>query len=550
VLGVLAVGTGALLFHETRGTTLFFDEWTWLIQRRGGGLSSFLDTNNGHLSLIPVAIYKLLFATVGIRHSAPYRALVIAGDLACSALLFAYARRRVGAYLAVLAAAVIMLFGPGWENLLWSFQITWQLSLCAGLGAFLALDRHDRSGDVAACVLLVGALASSGIGVPIVLGAAVEVALTRRRRDTWIVVVPLALYALWSIGYQHTSVSRLGGAPNWVYTSAAATLSALAGLSGVTGLDGQGSLMTWGPALLVAALIAVALRLVRIRRLDSRVAALMTIALSFWVLTAVTRAFITTPFASRYLYVGAVFLLLIAVELGRGVRLSRWPAVAVGGLALAAVVSNVAALRDAGRLLRVDGVESAADLGALEIGRPVMPPGYIASALPGYPLVLLPAAGYFDAERSVGTPALSAAQIAVGPEPGRVTADTELVRIHRLALVAAGKVTIGSAPAIDSVLGGTIVRRGTCVAFAPGRFAVAGAPVEFAVTAPPGGLLLTASGGPATVAVRRFGDTFRTLGTLAPGGPAALAISSDRSSQPWHVQVGPTGRATVCGLAP
>jgi hypothetical protein len=209
-----------------------------------------------------------------------------------------------------------------------------------------------------------------------------------------------------------------------------------------------------------------------------------------------------------------------------------------------------------------------------------MPPGYVASALPGYPLVLLPAAAYFDAKRSVGTPALSAAQIAAGPEPGRVTADTELIRIHRLALVPAGAVALGSPPAaggvaagtlgsrpaasraragtvalgsqpaVDAVVGGMIARHGGCVAFAPGRFAVAGAPVDFAVTAPRGGLVLTASGGPATVAVRRFGDTFQTLGTLAPGGPAALAISPDRSSEPWHVQVGPTGRATVCGPGP
>src|ERR1700680_4819844 len=74
-LATLLVATGVLLYHETRGTTLWFDEWTWLLHRRGDSLGSYLDTHNGHLSLIPVAIYKLLFATVGIRSSGPYRGL-------------------------------------------------------------------------------------------------------------------------------------------------------------------------------------------------------------------------------------------------------------------------------------------------------------------------------------------------------------------------------------------------------------------------------------------------------------------------------------------
>ena len=35
--------------------------------RRGGSLSTYLRPHNGHFSLVPLAIYKLLFATTGIR---------------------------------------------------------------------------------------------------------------------------------------------------------------------------------------------------------------------------------------------------------------------------------------------------------------------------------------------------------------------------------------------------------------------------------------------------------------------------------------------------
>ena len=552
MLAVLALATGALLYHETRGTTLWFDEWLWLFQRRGGSLGSFLDTHNGHLSLIPVAIYKLLFATAGIRSSAPYRVVLIVAHVGTCALLFVYARRRVGAFLALLATAMLLLFGPGWENLLWPFQITWLLSLGAGLGALLAFDRNDRGGDVTACVLLVVALASSGIGVPIVLGVAVELVLTRRPlREAWIVAVPLLLYALWSIGYQHTGFRQhdIVAAPSFIYTAAAATLSALAGLGGSTGQDGPGTLMTWGPALLVLSLIALGWRLARIGRLEPRVAGLATMALSFWVLTAVSRAFISTPFVSRYLYVGAVFVLLLAIELVRGVALTRWSGSIVGVAALAAIVSNVGALRDAARLLRDNGQSTTADLGALEIGRPVMPPGYVARRLPGYPFVVVPAAAYFAAERSVGTPASTPRQIAADPEAARETADAELLGIHQLALGALSAApALGPAPAVDSFGSGTISTHGACVTFTPSRVLPSGATAGLAVTVAESGVALEALGAPAAVGVRRFADVFQPVGTLEPQGRASIRIAADRSAQRWHLQIISSGRVLACGL--
>jgi hypothetical protein len=551
-LAVLVIGTGALLYHETRGTTVWFDEWLWLLHRRPDTLGSFLDTHNGHLSLIPVAIYKLLWATAGIRNYAPYRLLVIVAHLVTCVLLFVYARRRVGPFLAPLAAGLLLLFGPGWENLLWPFQITWLLSLGAGLGALLALDRGDRTGDVIACVLLAVSLASSGIGVPVLLGVAVELALARRRlRDAWIVAVPLLLYALWSIGYQHTTFQRhaIVAAPNFVYNAASATLSALAGLGGSTGQDGPGTLMTWGPMLLIVALAALGWRLARIGRLEPRVGALATMALSFWLLTALNRSFISTPFASRYLYVGALFVLLLAIELMRGVALTRWAGWGVGIAAVAAILSNVGALRDAARLLRDNGQTTSADLGALEIARPVMPAGYLAQQIPGYPFVMLPAAAYFAAERSVGTPAATPAQIATDPETARTAVDTELIHIHRLALVATGpRLTLGQAPAVDALRAGTTAIRGACAGFAADRVIPVGATAALAVTVPASGLALQAIGAPAVVGVRRFADTFQALGTLAPGGRVTLAARMDRSPRPWHVQIVSSGRVLACGL--
>src|SRR5947209_3483538 len=130
-LGLLGLATALLLYHETRGTTLWFDEWIWVVQRRG-----------------------------------------------CT-LVFAYARRRVGEVIAALVTLLLLLFGPGWQGFLWPFQITWLISLASGIGALLALERDGPRSSLVACGLLVISLASSGVGVPFALWALVELALSR-----------------------------------------------------------------------------------------------------------------------------------------------------------------------------------------------------------------------------------------------------------------------------------------------------------------------------------------------------------------------------------
>jgi hypothetical protein len=534
VFAALALGTGALLFHETRGTTAWFDEWIWLLHRRTGGVGSFLDSYNGHLSVAPVAIYKLLYATAGLRTYVPYRVVLIIGHLTCCTLLFVYARRRVGGALAVVAASLLLLFGPGWENLLWPFQITWLLSLGGGLAALLALDRHDRRGDVAACLLLGLALASSAIGVPIALGLTVELGLGRRRWEHWwIAGVPLALYALWSIAYQHTTITAHAfvAAPGFVATGLAATFGGLAGLGGATGQDGSGSLMTFGPTLLVAALGLAGWRLIRLRAVPPRAVVLGAMALAFWGITALTRSTFANPYSSRYLYVSALLLILLAVELGSGTRPAVWLTALIAVAAGAAVLSNIGAIRDAARPLRLEAQVAKADLGALQIGRPVISPDYMAREMPGYPFVQLTAAPYFAAARAVGTPAASEATILADPDPVRAAVDQELIGIHAVAL---GPAALAAA----------------CKSFQPGAYSLPGATPQVKLQLPAAGLLIRARTAPISVGIRRFAAEFQPLGTVNAGSWASLRIAADASRQPWHVVLSGSGPFTACPLGP
>src|SRR6186997_1258495 len=73
-LVAMMVVAGALFLYETRATATWFDEWEWVLGRRGDDVGTFLRPHNGHLSLVPIAIYRVLFATAGLEHYGPYRA--------------------------------------------------------------------------------------------------------------------------------------------------------------------------------------------------------------------------------------------------------------------------------------------------------------------------------------------------------------------------------------------------------------------------------------------------------------------------------------------
>jgi hypothetical protein len=550
-LGLLLVVAAPFLYHETRDTTLWIDEWSWALDRRGGGIDTFLDPHNGHLSLVPVSVYKALFATAGLTDYRPYRLLLIAAHLGCVALVFAYARRRVGDVAGALAAILILFLGPGWQNILWPFQIGSVTSLGAGIGALLALDRDDRRGDVTACALLALALASSGLGVVIAIGMLVDVAARRRPRDLWIVALPAALFGLWWLVYQDTDFVRHNVvlAPGFAADAAAGAVSALTGLSGQTTGDSGGAL-PWGRPLAVAAVALVAWRLVRIGTVPARVLALLAILASFWLLTGLQRAGLGGPDSSRYMYAGGIFVVLLATELARGVSLSRPAAAILAAVVGVAVVANLGDLRDAGRFLREQARSARADLAALELSRSAVPPGHVAASFPGYPFLVMRADRYFDAARQLGSPADSVGELAARPEPARLVADAELTRIHGVGVRPGGAAAPGRAPIVDAAAGGAVSRAGGCVTFRPEPGPATERP-ELQLTLPEDGLRFNAAAGDAEVSVRRFAATFpeQPLSRLPARSTGTLRIARDGADVPWHVRVVPTAPVTVCGLA-
>ncbi len=557
-LAALLAAGAAVLVHETRGTFFWADDWQWILTRRGGGLDTFLTPHNEHFSLVPVALYKILFAVVGLRHYWPYRGLLIATELILAALIFVYARRRVGELYALLAAASLLFFGPGWQNMLWPFQTAWILTMVGGVGALLALDRRSRWGDVSACLLLALALASASPGLAVAAGLIVEVLWLRPRRDLWIVGLPVAGYALWWLLYQQTSFDSqsLLLVPRFVFDSAAGTLSSLTGLAQDNPLNGSGNdFLSWGTPLLLAGVAGLAWRLRSWGRIPPRVVTLIVILIVFWTLTGIGRAYVTvgplvltaTGDESRYLFIGAVFVLLLVVELVR-VRASAAPVAAavVTVLAVAAIVSNWNPLREGAQLLRTQAQYTTAELEAMNMDRDIVAPSYVSN---GFVFQVITARAWFAAERDLGSPPLSVTGLEAEPEPAREAADSQFVHIQGLALrgaAASSRATPGAPPALDAVSSATSTTRGGCVNFAPDPYTPSGAVNLIQVTVPSAGLVVRSPRTVATVSLRRFAAQFAPLGTVAAGATATLAIRPDLGSVPWHAQVSAAGPVSIC----
>jgi hypothetical protein len=551
VLALAVLASGVLLYHLTRGTSFWGDDWAWITTRRGNHIGTFLAPYDGHLSVLPIVIYRLMFAAFGIDSYAPYRVLVIGLSLIVGLLTFEYARHRVNDFLAMLVAALVLFVGPGWQDTMWAFQIGWVLALGLGVAALILLDRRTLVTDVLACALTFGSICSTSFGVAFAVGIAVDVALTRRRwRDAWIPAIPLLLYVIWALHYHPSGInwSEITLVPGNLAQTFAGGAAGIVGLSGATPVDPTGTTLTFGVPL-IALLAIVAIRSALARRFPVRALSLLVVLVAFSLLTTLGRAF-ETPLVSRYVYPDCVLVALFTVELARGVRPSRAAQLGLAILALAAIVANVGVLRTAGGYLRQVGAATDADVAALDLGQGNIPSGYIATQLPDYPFVSITAGSYFAAREALGTPADSVAALAHTQSAARTTADRELIDEHAIVLspgpsrAPAG----GTAPGLASATGGVATRAGACVSFEPTMTLAPDASSDVALTLAPGIVRVSAGDGPVTVAVRRFGPALTPLGTIGPGRAAYVLVRRDAAPQPWTLQLQGAVTTRTCTL--
>jgi hypothetical protein len=161
----------------------------------------------------------------------------------------------------------------------------------------------------------------------------------------------------------------------------------------------------------IVALVALSGLIVR-RRITPRFASLAAVLAVFWVLTAMVRAEVGPPSSSRYIYPGAVLLVLLLVEawggLGWtrfGVRAWRIAAALVACGAAVAVASSVQHLQNVGNGARRLFAHTNAELARLSCEPKPVPPAYAPDPM-FVPFVV--AAPYRAAIRDLGSPVPSA----------------------------------------------------------------------------------------------------------------------------------------------
>ena len=519
----------AVLIYAGRGNIFYADEWHFVLDRNGWSDTSLLGPNNEHLSLVPALLYKALLPIAGLDNYWLFRLVGIATQLLCVSLLFTYARRRVGDWAAVALAILLLCLGLAWEDTLWPFQAAWFISISAGIGALLCLDRDSRRFDSTACALVALGLASSGIGIPFAVGISAELLARKdRRKRVWITALPLVLFAGWAALYGESSPiewQSIAILPLWVGTAAAGAVGALLGI---------GLPLAW---LLLAAAISVVVRqLWTARQGNLRVLGLAIAVIGFWLTTGLARdlnhgrpfydsTLFTQPNQSRYLYVGGAILLLLAAELFRGTAPSgRQLAVIAAAVGLSVVLSIQPLFNDGRKQLHTNSELLGGALAAVELAS-----DSVASDFPPEWRIATPirAGAYLDAVRKYGSAAPSLAELPALPENARTLLDRTSQRALDVKLALA--TSKPSANTCQPVAGNSVV--------------------EFPL--PAGGLVFAAGAAEIKIKARRFASDYSTtyLYRVKPQTTARLRIPRDKSARQWFVRPSSRLNYLVCYLA-
>jgi hypothetical protein len=517
LLAVALAASAALVLSYDRHLTFLGDDWRVLTSRDGWSAHVLLKPFNEHLILLPTVAFKVLVELFGMGSALPFYLVSISLFLLCAVLLYVYLVPRVGEWAALVGAILVLFLGAAYEDLFWAFQMGFFGSVAAGLGALIALDREDDRGDRWACGLLFVSVACGGVGIAFVAAALADLGFGRRprRRRTYVALLPLASYVVWRAVWGQTagsqiSVETVRGLPVYVFEAAA---SGTASLLGREAIDSHNNAPLLAALLLAVLLVVAAVRIGRTRELSRGLVVALALALSYWILIGLTRSGDgRLALSSRYQYPSAVFILIVASELLRDVRVPRVAAVVTALVTATAIVGGISVMNDHYRIRwSPAAVEIRLTTTALDIAGP--------SALPDKdvsfpPSVSIPAKRYLRAADRYGSLSYSVRELMERPEVERERVDDGL----------------------SDLLG---IRLGT---------AVGGPRLRECKRVPPAGPGAGAQLGPGTVTIantgsaaaepllRRFGTDFGVhLDPIPMGALRALEIPADRSSRRWRI---------------
>jgi len=512
---LFALGLGTLLAYAGwlgRDLWFFSDDWDIIAFHHNG---AYLTPYNGHLWLVPIAIFHSLYVTAGLGSYAPYQVVGFVGYALLGIVFYVYARRRIAPLLAALAALSVMWYSTAQYNLLFPLLVNFSLPLVCTVGIWMLLDRDSRRADLGGGVLLAVALATNSVGLVTVAVVATELLVRRAPIRRWLPFVPpFALWLVWYAAY-HTPMAGPGGAGavlRYALHEIQATFAGFAG--GSSGL---------GDVLLAGTVILFALAIVRWHSFNARAAAALAGFGAFALLTAYTRQGFVPPVVAttpRYLWLDSFFLVAALVEVMRPIRSIRYVAVVGAVLVIVGGVTLVGNLRSYHEQVVTGAHTTRTYLTAVEAipdrinRRRLLPVSYIPVSV----------GAYLTAVHHLGSPIpdnLPSSQL--GTEADRAGADKWMITDLGL--------EFQPVPAPPS---------SGCTQLAAG-VAARGLEVRGPAT-----VLVQPTTAPVAWTLRRLARNGVPQGSIPPGALESLQIPRDDSSRPWHVQIAAPATVSVC----
>ena len=199
----VAVVVVALPFYLAARRNVWFhnDDWDYLATRSAGSLQDLFRPHNEHWQTLPILVYRGMWHLFGLDHYQLYVLPVVVLHLTAGVLLWIMIRRAgVRPWIATLVGSVFVLYGAGFSDIIWAFQLGFDAALVFGL-AQLSLADHDGGVDrrdylPIACGVL--GLMCAGLAVTMVFIVGPAMLLRRGWRVALLQVVPpTAVFAVW-----------------------------------------------------------------------------------------------------------------------------------------------------------------------------------------------------------------------------------------------------------------------------------------------------------------------------------------------------------------
>ena len=330
------------------------DDWDFLADRSATSLHDLFRPHNVHWTTLPILVYRALFNVFGIRHYTVFQLPVLLLHLTAAVLLWLIIRRLgVRSWIATLVSSVFVLFGAGYQDIIYDFQITYNGALVFGLAQLLIADHEgpvDRRDYLAIACGLLGLMC---VGLAVTMVFVVGLAMLLRRG--WRVALLQTLPAVATYGAWWTAIGR----HTYDAPTSSVTETVQFAWRAITGtFENVGPLPATGAFLMLVIALGLVVawnqgssdRTTKAPRLAVPLAMLAGVVV-FTVIAGYGRVALfdvdTAAFSRYWHIILALSLPALAVAIDAVTNLWRWAAVVIGAVMVIGIPTNLRTVSDA-----------------------------------------------------------------------------------------------------------------------------------------------------------------------------------------------------------